>query len=152
MDDEGDDEAPEIDNGVLPDPMQLEWFRKYRMDEAKAMSVFRSLTFFVAFLVVLAVVCYGNRDYNHYIIAQEARAILPKVTEVGVLYRFGNDEVPFYGPFITQISSRFTYYYKVKAPQTATTSSLLISFISPTPPTNECMKVRAVTAKASYVL
>ena len=81
MDNEGDDEAPEIGN-VLPDPRQLEWYTKYRTDEAKTMSVFRSLTFFIAFLVVLAVVCYGNRDYHNFIIAQEARALVPEATEV----------------------------------------------------------------------
>ena len=69
----------------LPDPMQLEWFKKYRMDQAETMALFRSLTFFLSFLVILAIVCYGNRDYHQYLMGQEARAILPKAEKVKII-------------------------------------------------------------------
>lgn len=85
LDDQVDDETPDIASATLPDPRQLEWFKKYRMDEAQTLSVFRSLTFFVSFLGILAVVCYGGRDYHQYMIGQEARAILPRVSEVSIL-------------------------------------------------------------------
>ena len=77
----------EDDEGIIatediPDPTQLEWFKKYRMAQAETMALFRSLTFFLLFLVVLAIVCYGNRDYHQYLMGQEARAILPKTDKV----------------------------------------------------------------------
>ena len=45
------------------------------------MSAFKSLTFFVSFLLILGVVSYGNRDYHQYLMGKEVKAIFPLVEE-----------------------------------------------------------------------
>ena len=44
-----DDEPPDIFRGALPDAMQLECYKKYRVNEKKTMSAFKSLISFVSF-------------------------------------------------------------------------------------------------------
>lgn len=57
--------------------MQLEWYKKYRDRETKTLSAFKSLTFFALFILVLGIVCYGSRDYHHYLMVEEVKAIFP---------------------------------------------------------------------------
>ena len=77
---------PEFFNETLPDPMQLEWYKKYRENEAKSMSAFKSLTFFVSFLLILGMVSYGNRDYHQYLIGKEVKAIFPRAVEASIYF------------------------------------------------------------------
>ncbi|XP_078349636.1 LOW QUALITY PROTEIN: polycystin-1-like protein 2 [Oculina patagonica] len=79
---EENDDMPEFYSRALPDPMQLEWYKKYKENEAKTMSAFKSLTFFVSFLLILGIVCYGNRDYHQYLMGKEVKAIFPRAAEV----------------------------------------------------------------------
>ena len=73
-----DVEPPEIYNGALPDAMQLEWYKKYKEKETRTLSAFKSLTFFTLFMIVLGIVCYGSRDYHHYLMVEEVKAIFPR--------------------------------------------------------------------------
>ena len=73
-----DVEPPEIYNGALPDAMQLEWYKKYKEKETRTLSAFKSLTFFTLFMLVLGIVCYGSRDYHHYLMVEEVKAIFPR--------------------------------------------------------------------------
>lgn len=82
------EETPESFRGALPDPMQLEWYKKYRENEAKTMSAFKSLTFFVLFLLILGIVCYGNRDYHQYLMGREIKAIFPRVQKASIYFHF----------------------------------------------------------------
>ena len=50
------------------------------------MSAFKSLTFFVSFLLILGVVCYGNRDYHQYLMGKEVKAIFPLVEEASIYF------------------------------------------------------------------
>ena len=68
--------------------MQLEWFKKYRDNETKTMSALKSLTFFVSFLLILGIVCYGNRDYHQYLMGKEVKAIFPRVAQVCIFILF----------------------------------------------------------------
>jgi len=72
-----DVEPPEIYNGALPDAVQLEWYKKYKEQETRTLSAFKSLTFFTLFILVLGIVCYGSRDYHHYLMVEEVKAIFP---------------------------------------------------------------------------
>lgn len=76
-----DVEPPEIYNGTLPDAMQLEWYKKYKEKETRTLSAFKSLTFFTLFMLVLGIVCYGSRDYHHYLMVEEVKAIFPLVEQ-----------------------------------------------------------------------
>ena len=76
-----DEEPPEIYNGTLPDARQLEWYKKYKDKETRTVSAFKSLTFFTLFMLVLGIVCYGSRDYHHYLMVEEVRAIFPRAEE-----------------------------------------------------------------------
>ena len=78
------EETPDIFKGSLPDPMQLEWYKKYRENEAKTMSAFKSLIFFVLFLLILGIVCYGNRDHHQYLMGREIKAIFPRVAKASI--------------------------------------------------------------------
>lgn len=82
------DETPDFFRGSLPDPMQLEWYKKYRENEAKTMSAFKSLTFFVLFLLILGIVCYGNRNYHQYLMGSEIKAIFPRVAKASIYFWF----------------------------------------------------------------
>ena len=55
--------------------MQLEWYKKYRDNETKTLSAFKSLTFFILFIFLLGIICYGNRGYHHYLMGDEVKAI-----------------------------------------------------------------------------
>ena len=68
--------------------MQLEWFKKYRDNETKTMSALKSLTFFVSFLLILGIVCYGNRDYHQYLMGKEIKAMFPRVAKVSIFILF----------------------------------------------------------------
>ena len=80
--DNGNDEPPDSFKGALPDAMQLEGYKKYRINESRTVSAFQSLTFFVSFLMILGIVCYGNQDYHQYLIGREVKAILPRSEKV----------------------------------------------------------------------
>lgn len=73
-----DVEPSEIYDGALPDAMQLEWYKKYKEKETRTLSAFKSLTFFTLFMLVLGVVCYGSRDYHHYLMVEEVKAVFPR--------------------------------------------------------------------------
>ena len=81
-----DEEPPEIYNGALPDAFQLEWYKKYKDKETRTLSAFKSLTFFTLFMLVLGIVCYGSRDYHHYLIAEEVKAIFPRADQASKVY------------------------------------------------------------------
>ena len=81
-----DEEPPEICNGASPDAMQLEWFKKYKDKETRTLSAFKSLMFFALFMLVLGIVCYGSRDYYHYLMAEEVKAIFPRAEQVSKVY------------------------------------------------------------------
>jgi len=76
-----DELPPEIYNGTLPDAIQLEWYRKYKDKETKTLSAFKALTFFTLFMLVLGMVCYGTRDYHHYLMVEEVKAIFPRAEQ-----------------------------------------------------------------------
>ena len=80
------EETPDFLGGFLPDPMHLEWYKKYRENEAKTLSAFKSLTFFVFFLLILGIVCYGNRDYHQYLMAREIEAIFPRFDKASIYF------------------------------------------------------------------
>ena len=77
-----DEEPPEMYNGALPDALQLEWYKKYKDKETRTLLAFKSLTFFTLFMLVLGIVCYGSRDYHHYLIVEQVRAIFPRTEQV----------------------------------------------------------------------
>lgn len=79
---------PDFCSGALPDPMQLEWYKKYKENETKTMSAFKSLTFFVSFLLILGIVCYGNRDYHQYLMGKEVKAIFPGAAKASLYFYF----------------------------------------------------------------
>lgn len=66
--------------------MQLEWYKTYRENEANTLSAFKSLTFFILFILVLGIVCYGNRDYHHFLMAQEVKAIFSRVEKASAIF------------------------------------------------------------------
>jgi len=68
--------------------MQLEWYKNYRENEAKTMSAFKSLMFFVFFLLILGIVCYGNRDYHQYLMGREIKALFPRVEKASIYFCF----------------------------------------------------------------
>ena len=80
------EKTPEIYSESLPDPMQLEWYKTYREHEATTLSAFKSLTFFVLFILVLGIVCYGNRDYHHFLMAQEVKAVFSGVEKASAIF------------------------------------------------------------------
>ena len=82
------EETPDFLGVYLPDPTQLEWYKKYRENEAKTMSAFKSLTFFVFFLLILGIVCYGNRDYHQYLMGREVKAIFPRFAKASIYFLF----------------------------------------------------------------
>ena len=84
-----DDEPPDIFKGALPDATQLECYKRYRVNEKKTMSAFKSLISFVSFLLILGIVCYGNQDYHQYLIGREVKALLPRSKKV--IYSFNYD-------------------------------------------------------------
>ena len=79
-----DEEPPEIYNGALPDALQLEWYKKYKDKETRTLSAFKSLVFFTLFIMVLGIVCYGSRDYHHYLMAEEVKAIFPRIEQASI--------------------------------------------------------------------
>ena len=80
----GDEEPPEIYNGALPDALQLEWYKKYKDNETRTLSAFKSLAFFTLFMLVLGIVCYGSRDYHHYLMIEEVKAIFPRAEQASI--------------------------------------------------------------------
>ena len=80
------EEPSEIYNGALPDAMQLEWYKKYKDKETRTLSAFKSLTFFALFMLVLGIVCYGSRNYYHYLMAEEVKAIFPRAEQASKIY------------------------------------------------------------------
>ncbi|KAJ7356060.1 hypothetical protein OS493_026983 [Desmophyllum pertusum] len=94
------EETPEVYSGALPDPMQLEWFKKYRDNETKTMSALKSLTFFVSFLLILGIVCYGNRDYHQYLMGKEIKAIFPRVAQINDALEFWTWMMTIFAPGI----------------------------------------------------
>ena len=80
------EKPPDIFKGSLPDPMQLEWYKNYRENEAKTMSAFKSLIFFVLFLLILGIVCYGNREYHQYLMGREIKALFPRVEKASIYF------------------------------------------------------------------
>jgi len=79
-------EAPDVFKGSFPDPLQLEWYKKYRENESKTMSAFKSLMFFVVFLLILGIVCYGNRDYHQYLMGNEIKALFPRISKASIYF------------------------------------------------------------------
>ena len=80
------EEPSEVYNGALPDAMQLEWYKKYKDKETRTLSAFKSLTFFALFMLVLGIVCYGSRNYYHYLMAEEVKAIFPRAEQASKIY------------------------------------------------------------------
>ena len=78
------EESSEIYNGALPDAMQLEWYKKYKDKETITLSAFKSLTFFTLFMLVLGIVCYGSRDYHHYLMVEEVQAIFQRAEQASI--------------------------------------------------------------------
>ena len=83
-----DDEPPDTFRGALPDAMQLECYKKYRVNEKKTMSAFKSLISFVSFFLILGIVCYGNQDYHQYQIGREVKALLPRSEKASYSYNY----------------------------------------------------------------
>ena len=73
-------------NGALPDALQLEWYKKYKDKETRTLLAFKSLTFFTLFMLVLGIVCYGSRDYHHYLMAEEVKAIFTRADQASKVY------------------------------------------------------------------
>ena len=79
-----DEEPTEIYNGALPDALQLEWYRKYKDKETRTLSAFKSLTFFTLFMLVLGIVCYGSRDYHHYLMVEGVQAVFQRAEQASI--------------------------------------------------------------------